>query len=239
MNAHLISTIIPVYNAEKYVAEAIQSIQEQDYTPLEIIVVNDGSTDDSIKIIERLTGEITILNQPNAGPAAARNKGLNQAHGEFIAFLDADDVWPVNKLSQQAAYLLANLNIDVVWGRTQYFGDFSERDKRIPLDQDLTTLNYQLGSGLFRRSVFSRVGVFDVELTYSEDYDWILRALEMGIGQAAIADITLHHRMNQDSMVHSANHMNYQLPLMLKKSLDRRRKKGGLRNLPKMPGDHD
>jgi glycosyltransferase involved in cell wall biosynthesis len=223
----LISVIMPVYNAEKYIAEAIGSIRRQGYAPLEILAINDGSTDDSVPIIEGLGADIVVINQANAGPGPARNRGLAQAQGEFITFLDADDLWPEHKLARQMAYLQAHPEIEMVWGRIHYFGDFSERDKKIPLDENQTAVSYQLGSGLFRRSAFDRVGLFDEAFHYSEDYDWLLRAREMGMPSFVLDDITLLYRIHQESVTHAQNYMKFQFPLLLKKSLDRRRRAGG------------
>lgn len=223
----LISVIMPVYNAEKYIAEAVGSIRRQGYALLEILAINDGSTDDTVPIIEGLGDDIVLINQANAGPGAARNRGLALARGKFIAFLDADDLWPEHKLARQLAYLQAHPDVEMVWGRTQYFGDFSERDKKIPLDEDQTAVSYQLGAGLFRRSAFDRVGLFDEAFRYSEDYDWLLRAREMDIPSFVLDNITLLYRMHQDSVTHAPNHMKFQFPLLLKKSLDRRRRAEG------------
>ena len=234
-----ISVIIPVYNAEKYVAEAVASVRRQGYESLEIIVINDGSTDDSLMIIESLGDDIIILNQANSGPAAARNKGLAAAGGEIIAFLDADDLWPDNKLAHQYAYLLTHPQCDIVWGRTQYFGDLGDREEKIPLDQDKTAVTFQLGVGLFRRITFDRVGILDEKFRYSEDIDWLLRAREIGVTIDILDDIVLLYRIHQESMVHAMDNLNFQLPLLLKKSLDRRRIQGEFAMLPKLPGTKD
>ncbi len=231
----LISVIVPFYNAENFIAETVHSIQQQAYEPLQIIIINDGSTDNSLKIIESFDTPMKIISQANAGPAQARNRGLQHAKGEFIAFLDADDLWPEGKLANQLAYLKSNEKVEAVWGRTQYFGDFSERDLKLPLAEDRTAYSYQLGAGFFRRSAFEKVGLFDGSFRYSEDYDWILRMREMGIPHETMPQITLLHRMHQDSMVHSPDNLNYQLTLLVKKSLDRRRQKGEVEPLPSLP----
>ena len=229
----LISVIIPIYNAEKYIGEAVESIRLQNFAPLETIIIDDGSTDGSAAIIKNIDLDYHFMSQPNAGPAAARNRGLECAEGEYIAFLDADDLWPENKLKIQAAYLLENPEVEVVTGRSQYFGDFSERDKKLPLDEQQTAVGFNLGSGLFRRSAFERVGRFDVDLRYSEDYDWLMRAREDDLKIHVLEAITLLRRIHQESMTHAADVMNYQLPLMIKKSLDRRRRSGNIGQLSK------
>ena len=99
----LLSVIMPVYNGAEFLAEAVASIVAQAYQPLEIIVVDDGSTDETATIVQSLGGEIRYLYQFNQGPAAARNAGLALAQGDLIAFLDVDDLWPADKLAQQMA----------------------------------------------------------------------------------------------------------------------------------------
>jgi len=124
----LLSAIVPTYNAAGFLAEAIESIRWQTYQPVEIIVVDDGSTDDTAEVVRGLGGEIRYVEQANAGPAAARNRGLELAQGELIAFLDADDRWPRDKLEIQVPRLLGNPELDLVLGRIQYV-DLGARKK--------------------------------------------------------------------------------------------------------------
>src|SRR5262245_20840904 len=103
MTESLISCIVPVFNGERYLGEAIESILKQSYRPIEIIIADDGSTDDTVTVAARYGTQIRYLRQSNAGPAAARNLGLSVAAGEFVAFLDADDIWHPEKLARQMA----------------------------------------------------------------------------------------------------------------------------------------
>ena len=116
----LVSVIVPAYNAARFLPHAVESIRRQDYLPLEIVIVDDGSTDDTAEVARDLGSDIRYVYQPNAGPAAARNRGLEQARRELIAFLDADDEWPPDKLRIQVGRLLAEPELDVVTGRTHY-----------------------------------------------------------------------------------------------------------------------
>ncbi len=104
-NNPLVSVIIPVYNGERYLAEAIGSVLAQTYTPFELIIIDDGSSDNSSGIA-RSFKEVRYYHQSNQGVAAARNAGISFAHGGFIAFLDQDDIWMHDKLSVQMDYLL-------------------------------------------------------------------------------------------------------------------------------------
>ena len=114
-----ISVIIPVYNGEAFLAEAVASVQEQSLAPNEIIIVDDGSEDGTVAVIESLGPEIRSIRQTNAGPAAARNRGLEMASGDFISFIDADDLWLPGKLKSQAQRLNGDPTIQLVLGATQ------------------------------------------------------------------------------------------------------------------------
>src|ERR1700674_2867038 len=98
MNASLISVVIPVYNAAAFLAETLASVFAQQYHPLEVVLVDDGSTDRSLAIAEAWVPPLRIRHQANAGPAAARNRGIEMARGEYLAFIDADDRWPQGRL---------------------------------------------------------------------------------------------------------------------------------------------
>jgi glycosyltransferase involved in cell wall biosynthesis len=110
---NLISCIVPVYNSERYLGETLDSILAQTYRPLEIIVVDDGSTDGTAAVAAGYGHRVRYVRQANAGEAAARNRGLNVAEGEFVAFDDADDLWHPEKLERQVARLEHRPEIDL------------------------------------------------------------------------------------------------------------------------------
>ncbi|HKV36457.1 MAG TPA: glycosyltransferase family A protein, partial [Pyrinomonadaceae bacterium] len=114
---HLVSVIIPVFNGERFLREAVQSVLDQGDSSVEIIVVDDGSTDGTETVARSLP--VRYLHQTNQGPAAARNRGIEHAQGSLLAFADADDLWPVNKLELQLPCLLRDPKIDIVLGRIQ------------------------------------------------------------------------------------------------------------------------
>ena len=122
----LVSVITPVYNGARHLVDAVTSIERQDYEPLEIIVVDDGSTDETPDVIAELGDRVRAFRQDNAGPAAARNRGLAEARGELLAFCDADDTWPDGKLDLQVGRLQQDPELDVVLGRVQYVADGAE-----------------------------------------------------------------------------------------------------------------
>src|SRR5215510_949491 len=121
MTSKLISCIIPVFNGARYLREAIESIFNQTYRPLEVIVVDDGSTDDTANIVASYGKQLIYVRQANAGPGPARNLGLSVAHGEFVAFLDADDLWHSEKLTLQMARFAARPELDLCLTHVQNF----------------------------------------------------------------------------------------------------------------------
>lgn len=224
----LVSVIVPVYNGAAFLAAALDSIRAQAYPALDILVIDDGSTDASIRIAAEAGGDVRVLSQAHQGPAAARNLGLAEAQAEFIAFLDADDLWPSGKLAAQMAWLVADPSLAVVLGRVQAFGA-----PGVPLPTTEPVIDVHLGSGAFRREVFERVGVFDASLRFSEDHDWFLRAREQGINMVVMEAVTLLYRVHAGNMTRQADAAGYGLAAVLKRSLDRRRAAGTLgRRLP-------
>ena len=115
----LVSVIIPVYNGEDFIREAVENVLSQKYPALEIIIINDGSTDGTEAIIKQLPVDIRYFTQDNSGPSAARNKGIRDASGEFITFLDADDLWPENNLNIMVDAMLRNPDMEVIRGYAQ------------------------------------------------------------------------------------------------------------------------
>jgi glycosyltransferase involved in cell wall biosynthesis len=235
MNHDLISVIIPVYNGERYLAEAVESIRQQNYEPLEIIIVDDGSTDDTAKVAMDLGKDINYFYQENRGPAAARNTGIKTAKGTIIGFLDADDLWPVNKLRIQILRFVNDPLLQVIMGRAQFIKMPGAPEIDIQFEgPDNTLANIHLGCGLFRKPVFDMVGLFDESLRYCEDHDWFLRARELNIYISILKEVTLYYRIHDQNMSHKRDMGDRYLVLALKKSLDRRRKKntGHIQTLP-------
>jgi len=214
-----ISVIIPAYNAAAYIVDAIESIEHQQYLNMEIIVVDDGSTDDTVA---RCTGQnITLIAQSNQGVAAARNTGLQRASGDLIGFLDADDQWCPNKIELQLQTLREEPDIQLVMGLL------------LPVDKDMKPLNEPMflmlpGVLLLRREVLDEVGTFDEQLAHGEDIDWLLRCMEQGFQIKIINEVILHYRRHDNNLTNDRETANKFFLKVLKKSLDRRRKDAGL-----------
>jgi glycosyltransferase involved in cell wall biosynthesis len=235
MSAEMISVIIPAYNAAGFLSDAIDSALAQQYPQLEIIVVDDGSIDRPSDVASRYGERVRCARQDNAGPAAARNRGIRMARGEFLAFLDADDLWPADKLQIQMARFADEPALDVVAGRIQYvrLDGAAELDLRFE-DARNTVTHVHLGSAVCRRRAFDRVGLFDESLRFSEDHDWYLRAREEALSILVLREITLLYRLHGGNMTRNATSQQLGLARVLKKSLDRRRLKAGgtAANLP-------
>jgi glycosyltransferase involved in cell wall biosynthesis len=198
-----ISVIIPVYNGERYLAEAIDSVLGQTCRPLEIIVVDDGSTDGSLGIAHRYPSPVQVIGQPHVGPGAARNHGVRIARGDFLAFLDADDRWPEDKLARQWDAFRQAPHLDMVLGQVRQLRDGAEWTAGVttpwcPPDQ--LTAGYAAGAMLVRRAAFLRVGPFRTQWRLGEFIDWFARAREAGLAVACPPDLVLWRRMHDTNL---------------------------------------
>ena len=219
----LVSVVIPVFNGERFLREAVESVLDQKYSPVEIIIVDDGSTDDTATVTRSFSETVRYLHQSNQGPAAARNRGIEHAQGSLIAFADADDLWPAGKLELQLSYLLRDPNIDIVLGRIQQVV-LSETESQQFAEP---AFSVNLGSAVIRASVFERVGLFDETMRYSEDVDWFMRAREGGAAIVTIDAVTLLYRQHEQNMTRGKSTSELNVLKVLKKSLDRRRERTG------------
>ncbi len=200
---------------------------------MEIIIVDDGSTDDTAAVVQHLGPDIQYIYRENSSPAAARNRGLHIAQGELIGFLDADDLYPPDKFELQVKRLQNDPSIDVIQGRIKYIHMEGAEDRSAILDEDDAMTFIQIGAAMFRKSVFERIGPFDEDLRFSEDHDIFIRLRENNIPFVIINDITLLYRLHAHNMSNNKTTHQFQLLHALKKSIDRRQKHGDkTRQLP-------
>lgn len=196
----LVSVIIPTYNSGKFVTRAVQSVLEQSYPHHEVIVIDDGSTDATKDVLHEFDGHITYLYQQNSGPSAARNAGIKVARGEYICFLDADDLWTPNRLEVQLAFMEDHRDIGLV------FSDFEEFDadetfrksflaekmfrpdivSQIPIREAFTKLVIEnfipTSTVMVRRECFQKAGLFDERFLLRHDRDeWLRISAYFGI----------------------------------------------------------
>lgn len=224
-NLPLISIIIPVFNAEKFIACALDSIARQDYPNLQTILVDDGSTDLSLKVIEDCALKMELIKlTKRGGPAIARNVGLDAANGEFVAFLDADDYWEARHLCRSTDLLLNNADIHIVKNLIQLFHQEPSGNNMF---SQAKYLPFSLAPSLYRRQVFDIVGPFDPSLWQGSDADFHLRTVEAGMIIKKTDQISLFYRK------HSSNHTNdvegaiKERIAFLRKRIDRERQHNG------------
>ncbi len=174
-----ISVVIPAYNAESTIADAVRSALQQSVPTLEIIVVDDGSTDATASIVSQEFPQVQVIRTANGGPSQARNQGMKVARGEWVAFLDADDRWHPDKLQLQLA--VADDSVGVVasdWIRSERFPKVPDPVPFVDLQyRDLLIMNqFQTSTVIMRRAVAEQVGGFDAAVDGAEDWDFWLRA---------------------------------------------------------------
>ena len=227
MNSPLISCIVPVFNGERYLREALGSIFAQTYRPLEIIVADDGSADGTADIVAAFGDRVHYLRQSNQRPAAARNLGIRAASGEFIAFLDADDLWHPEKLTRQTDRFQARPELDYCVAHAQNFwipelDAEAERYQKHRISRPLP--GYVTGTLVARRTVFDTLGLFNPALAHGDSTEWFMRAAERGAVMELLVDTLLYRRLHPTnrSRVRAANSREEYLQI-LKLSLDRRR----------------
>jgi glycosyltransferase involved in cell wall biosynthesis len=202
MESALVSVIIPCYNGERYLAEAIDSALRQSYHPIEVIMVDDGSVDGSGKVAERYGDRIRWAQRDHSGIAGARNHGVELARGEFLAFLDSDDLWAEDKLERQMKASAEDPTAGIVVGDMEQFVSpelVGQLDRRIRFVTGVVSARIP-GSVLIRRREFDRVGRFSTELVSGEFIDWISRAGALGVKMVQIPGVVLRRR------IHGANH---------------------------------
>jgi glycosyltransferase involved in cell wall biosynthesis len=217
-----VSVIIPVYNGERFVADAIGSVLAQNYPALEIIVVDDGSTDGTEDAVRRMPFEVHYFKQPNLGPAAARNRGVRDASGDFVAFLDVDDLWPENTLNTLMNELLRHPQLDLVQGYSQVT-EFVEGSGYEYRGNPMESFPYSIATALYRKRVFDRVGLFDKTLIFGEDTDWFNRANELGVPMKRLDLVTLVVRRHGRNMTQEKTPVELNMLRVFKKALDRKR----------------
>ena len=219
----LVSVIIPVHNGERFLGEAVNSVLAQNYPSLEIIIIDDGSTDGTEAAVRRLPCDVHYFKQENLGPAAARNRGIRDASGDLVAFLDVDDLWPEHTLTRLVDELLRQPELEVARGYSQVMeydpvaGTYEYRGN--PRE----SFPYSIACGVYRKRVFDRVGLFDKNLLFGEDTDWYNRAHELKVPIQRVEAVTLHVRRHGKNMTHGKTLVELNMLRVLKMSLDRQR----------------
>jgi glycosyltransferase involved in cell wall biosynthesis len=190
----LVSVVIPLYNKEPYISQTLQSVMNQTYSNLECIIVDDGSTDKSVEITKKFISDNklswTLISQVNSGQTKARNLGIKQALGEYIAFLDSDDLWPPDKLELQVREIERSPNTVLVLSAYAIFKNASSVP-RIVRHKNVSKMNAQWldmrgfgggleSLGLMKRTALDQIGLFDENLSTSSGLDLSMRLEKVG-----------------------------------------------------------
>lgn len=229
MKLHLVSCIVPVFNGERFLREALDSILAQTHRPLDVIVVDDGSTDGTAAIVSTYGAKLRYLRQRNAGPAAARNLGLTVARGDYVAFLDADDLWHHEKLALQLERFQARPELELCVTLVQNFwiAELRHEQERYRGDRISQPLpGYIFQSLLARRSVFDIVGQLNEALRLGEDVEWFIRATDEGIMMDLLPEVLVSRRLHQNNISRPITASRDALLHIIKEALDRRRSSG-------------
>ena len=231
MEYPLVSCIVPVFNGARYLRDALDSIFAQTYRPLEIIVADDGSTDNTTAVVASYGHRVRYLRQRNQGPAAARNLGIRTATGEFVAFLDADDLWHPDKLKRQLARFHARPELGYCVTYVQNFWAQelqaeSERYQGHRISRPLP--GYVTQTLLARRVLFERIGFFEPALRHGDGTEWFLRVARQNTEMELLPDVLTFRRLhaaNQSRLL--ASDSRDEFLRIVKMSLDHRRSPKG------------
>lgn len=226
----LVSVIIPCYNNADMLPSAVNSVLAQDYANIEVIVIDDGSTDESINVLKQFGDKITLIQQENQGPAAARNKGLQAASGKYIAFNDSDDLWLPGKLTAQVNYLqhhpdfalcycgwmewngetsLVSVTTNLVDAAPSISSKYPENEGWIYLDLLKESVIHTI-TAVLRREVVDEIGMFNTEYRIGEDHDFWLR-ISQKYRIAKLSQVYALYRNNPKSITKKVHDKNFSL----------------------------
>jgi len=211
MERPLVSTIVPVFNGERFLGEAIESALAQDYRPHEVIVIDDASIDGSSEIAAGFPGVKLVRLETNGGPAVARNAGIAASSGEFIALLDADDLMAPGRLSAQIGFLLEHPDADAVLGTQRVIVEpgavrptlnpLVDPDQ-LPAQAEAEAISYYGGTLVARRAAYEQVGLYDETFRVGEDVDWMLRARDLGLRISTLDEVFVHRRIHGGNLTY-------------------------------------
>jgi glycosyltransferase involved in cell wall biosynthesis len=235
MTAPFVSIIMPAYNSERYIADAIRSLLSQSGVDIDVIVISDGSTDGTNAIVTAIasaTSRVRLFDEPHRGVAAARNVGLAAAKADFVTFLDSDDLCAPGRLQRQSMRLLANEAIDAVIGDMMLFDVAGSDGTPAPNAHTESLTGASLTTVLFRRRILQKIGVCDETLPYAEDIDLLLRLWESRAVLEFDGEVAIFYRRHDTNMTNDQQAVTRHVLRALHRSLMRRRQAGNLEPLP-------
>ena len=220
-----VSSIIPVYNGARYLREAVDSVLAQDYRDMEVLIVDDGSTDPTADIARSFGSQIRYCFQPNAGLSAARNAGIRETTGDLVAFLDADDVWSKHKIGEQVRYLEAHPRVDAVFAHMESFisDDLTPEERGRLAAPPPPQPAWSAGTMLARRGSLAEVGTFSSDVRVGEFMEWLLRARQSGLEMVMLPTVVMRRRLHSANMGLDDPAGRREYARILKAALDRRR----------------
>ena len=225
--SYLVSCIIPVYNQAKYLPQALESIFAQTYHKTEIIVVDDGSTDNTQLVISAYKGKLKRLHQDQKGPASARNLGIQHANGDLIAFLDADDIWLPEKLFEQVGVFHRNPELDLCFTHMENFRE-PEFDSCEPLpviDERVKLAHtFHVNTVLMKSALFKTIGLFNQKMSHAEDTDLFMRLNNAGVRMKVIQKVLVRRRLHSGNLTRNMNYFSRDQLLRFAKAAVNRRK---------------
>jgi len=198
----LVSCIIPVFNGARFLADAVDSVERQTYAPIEIIIVDDGSTDDTPGVIDAFGERVRAIRQDNSGPSAARNRGILAARGEFIAFLDSDDVWVPEKVERQVACFLADSELDLCTSQLEHFWaeEVAEEEEQLQATLDRPRPTGWFNTAMARRGLFDRIGLLDDSLRHLDSAEFMMRVEATKSKLCVLPDRLMRRRLHLNNL---------------------------------------
>jgi glycosyltransferase involved in cell wall biosynthesis len=226
----LVSVVIPVYNYERYLGEAVESVLSQTYRYLEVIVVDDGSTDRSGEVAKSFANRgVQYCQMVHSGIGPTRNKGVELAQGDFIAFLDADDRWPLGKIERQLRAFESDPELEMCFGQALQLQNGPEWESGVSdYEPEVPEMVPGMvpGTMLIKRDAFGRVGKFLGDWKVGEFIDWYARAVEMKIRSLVLPELLLWRRIHDSNQGVRERQSVSDYARVLKAKLDRKRAEG-------------
>ncbi|MEM7165574.1 MAG: glycosyltransferase family A protein [Planctomycetota bacterium] len=222
MTAPQVTVVIPVYNRPDYLTEALASLATQTHPRVQVIVVDDGSTDDIAAVVATFN-DVVYLRQEQAGPSVARNLGIQHATGQYFAFLDSDDRWLPEKIACQVECAVANPETDLVYTRAVNFLEEGHACPPHMSDADFGVSIPCIMTMLVKAESFRRVGDFAPHLKHGEDTDWVLRARDAGLTEHTIDEPLLQRRIHGDNLSSNITQSRQNALEILRESIRRKR----------------
>lgn len=220
-----VTVIIPVFNGARYLGETIESVLAQTHPPSQVIVVDDGSTDESAQVASGFDRRVDVVRQPNAGQPAALNAGVALATGDLVAFLDADDLWEPEKTQRQVARFGARPDLQYCVTRIQNFLSPEFDGAAVRDDLLAAAPGYVVSTLMARRALFDLVGGFDPDLRHANKTEWFLRARQAAVTGEEVPEVLVRRRLHaaNRSQAFAQRSIDEYLTLV-KASLDRSRR---------------